>query len=148
MKNELLEAVSEQFAGAVLPLFHKKIFKAIPIDKLPLHLTPSNMDVLFLLLEIRSATISELCNHLKISRPNMTPIIDKLVEYKLVERKTSEEDRRVTQISITALGDQLCKELQNSMRDHIKSTFASLENDDLIALKECLATLKTILMKV
>jgi len=148
MKNELLEVISEHFATAVLPLLHKKIFKAIPVDKLPLHLTPSNVDVLFLLFEMRSATVSELCNHLKISRPNMTPLIDKLVEYKLVERKTSEEDRRVIQIKITELGDQFCKEGQIFIRNHIKSTFATLENDDLIALKECFATLKTILMKI
>lgn len=148
MKDELLEVISEHFAVAILPLLHKKIFKGIPLDKMSLQMTPSNMDVLFMLSEVREATISELCHHLNISRPNMTPIIDKLVQYQLVERQTSEEDRRVTKIKITAYGDQFFNEACKIIRNHIKSAFASLDNDDLTALKECFVTLKTILIKI
>lgn len=147
MKNELLDTIPEYFV-AVMPLLKKKIFRTFPIDKMPLQLSRTNLETLFVLFEMRRTTVSELSNQLHISRPNMTPLIDKLVQHKLVERKTNEEDRRVIQIEITAEGDQFCKELHGLLLEQIKSKLDSLENEDLIELKKCMISLKSIVMKI
>src|SRR5690554_4607528 len=110
MKKEVLDSISEHFT-VIFPLFHKKIFGQISADEMTLQLSPTNIHVLFILFELRSATVSELSNQLKISRPNMTPLLDKLIQFGLAVRKTRENDRRVIQIDITDEGDKLCKEM-------------------------------------
>jgi DNA-binding MarR family transcriptional regulator len=104
--------------------------------------------VLFLLFEIRRASVSELCNLLNISGPNMTPLIDKLAQLNLLSRNPSAEDRRVIQIEITAEGDSFCKEIQLLIHGQIESTLDSLNDDDLIVLRESLFSLKSIIMKI
>jgi DNA-binding MarR family transcriptional regulator len=124
------------------------MFRNFPMEKIPLQLSRSNKEVLFSLFEVRSASVTELCNLLHISGPNMTPLIDKLVQFKLLSRKPSEEDRRVVQIEITNEGDLYCKELQLLLQEQIESNLDSLDDEDLIVLKESLISLKSIIMKI
>jgi DNA-binding MarR family transcriptional regulator len=147
MKAELLKTISEHFAS-IVPLLHKKMFRNFPMEKIPLQLTRSNKEVLFSLFEIRRASVTELCNLLHISGPNMTPLIDKLVKFKFLCRKPSEEDRRVVQIEITNEGDLFCKEMKLLLQQQIESNLDSLDDEDLIVLRESLISLKKIIMKI
>lgn len=94
MRTELLDSVSESFVTAV-PLIKKNLFRSFSIDHVPFQLSRSNLEALFSLNELRSASVSQLCNHLGISPPNMTPLIDKLVLNGLANRMTTEEAGQV-----------------------------------------------------
>ncbi len=147
MNAEIMETISESFV-TVVPLLKKKLFRTFPIDNMPFQLSRSNLEVLFALYEARTATVSELCNQMRISRPNMTPLVDKLVLHELVDRRSGAEDRRVIQIRITAAGDQLCKEMHERLMNQIKSKLNSLEHADLIELQKCMISLKSIALKI
>jgi len=147
MRTELLDTVSECFMTAV-PLIKKKLFRSFSLDNIPFQLSRSNLEVLLSLYELRSASVTELCNQLRISRPNMTPLIDKLVNHELAERTTSTEDRRVVKIAITSGGDQLCKELQKKLTEQIRLKLDSLNDDDLLELRKCMASLQSIASKI
>ncbi|BBI36312.1 MarR family transcriptional regulator [Cohnella abietis] len=147
MKADLIDTISHYFLTDVR-LLRKKLFTSFPTDKIPHHLTRSNLEVLFVLFELRRTSVTDLCNRLCISRPNMTPLINKLVQHDWVERQTSSEDRRVIQIAITTKGDQFCKEIHELLLSQIKLRLESLETEDLIELKRCMDSLKSIAKKI
>ncbi|QJD85393.1 MarR family winged helix-turn-helix transcriptional regulator [Cohnella herbarum] len=147
MRTELLDSVSESFVTAV-PLIKKNLLRSFSIDHIPFQLSRSNLEALFSLNELRSASVSQLCNHLGISPPNMTPLIDKLVINGLANRTTSTEDRRVVQIEITEDGEQLCIDLQRRLAEQIRSKLDSLSDEDLIELRQCMRSLRNIASKI
>ncbi len=147
MKTEVLDTISEYFI-TVGPLLKKKLFRNFPINKIPHNLSRSNWEVLFTLFDMRQATVTDLCKQLGISRPNMTPLVDKLVLQGWVDRRTSEADRRVIFIEITPAGDQICKEIHGQLMEQIKSKLAPLDYDNLIELEKCMITLKSIAAKI
>jgi DNA-binding MarR family transcriptional regulator len=147
MRTELLDTVSECFVTA-LPLIKKNLFRSFSIDNIPFQLSRSNLEALFSLYELRGASVSQLCNQLGISPPNMTPLIDKLVHNGLASRMTSTEDRRVVRIEITADGERLCMDLQKRLTDQIRSKLDSLSDEDLIELRKCMGSLRNIASKI
>ncbi|MFB5762833.1 MarR family transcriptional regulator [Paenibacillus medicaginis] len=122
--------------------------KGAPIPDSSLPLSNSNYHVLFLLHEMRCSTVSELSRQLNISRPNMTPVLDKLVKYDLVFRKASETDRRVVEVEITRQGDDLVQELGERFALGIRERLSTLSEKDLQRMCSCLDELKTILLKL
>jgi len=132
----------------IFPLLHKKVFKAPPVDQMEYHLSPTNMEVLMRLYEMRTSSVSELSGQLHISRPNMTPLVDKLVQFGLVDRKTSQEDRRVIQLDITEEGDRYCRNICQCFADQLRDKLESLEETDLTELNGCLSKFKTIIAKM
>lgn len=118
------------------------------MDQMKYHLSPTNMEVLIRLYELRSSTVSELSGQLHISRPNMTPLVDKLVQFGLVDRKTSQEDRRVIQLDITEEGDRHCRSMCQCFADQLREKLVSLEESDLVELNSCLFRFKSIVAKM
>ncbi|WP_355316390.1 MarR family winged helix-turn-helix transcriptional regulator [Paenibacillus jiagnxiensis] len=97
---------------------------------------------------MRHSTVSELSKQLNISRPNMTPLLDKLVKYELVSRKPSETDRRVVEVEITRQGDELVREIGERLMLDIRERLSGLPEKDLVQMCSCLNELKTILLKL
>ncbi|MFC5470109.1 MarR family winged helix-turn-helix transcriptional regulator [Cohnella suwonensis] len=147
MTTELRHSVSECFIN-VVPLLHKKLMRSLPADAKSLNLTRSSFEILRVLYERRKATISELCSLMHISRPNMTPLLDKLEELRLVLRQSAEGDRRVTEVVITEEGESYCSHIRELFLEQIRSKLATLGEEDLAELGDCLATLKKIAGKI
>jgi DNA-binding MarR family transcriptional regulator len=57
-------------------------------------------------------TSSDLANALNVSRPNVTSIINSLMEKGMVEQRDDEFDRRVKRIVLTPLGNKVLEEIQ------------------------------------
>ena len=55
------------------------------------HMPPSHTQVLLLLHENGTLAVSEIGKRLAISRPNMTPLLNKLIQEELIERHYSEK---------------------------------------------------------
>ncbi|CAM4338800.1 MarR family winged helix-turn-helix transcriptional regulator [Paenibacillus tarimensis] len=147
MRDELIEELSQQFM-VLMPLLHKKIFDRIPEEDLPaLHLTPANGRLLIILNEMRRATVSDLSQQISISRPNMTPLIDKLVQEGLACRKPCTQDRRVTYIEITPKGDQICGIFHRVIAGRVKDMLSGLEEEDLNDMIVHMNRMKEILLK-
>ena len=85
----------------------------------------------------------ELC----ISKPNMTPVIDKLVEEGLVTRDYDPTDRRVILIQTTPKALEVLKEGQEYIKDVIKEKLTPLNEEDISTLSSSLDKLLTIIKK-
>ncbi|MET3212062.1 UNVERIFIED_CONTAM: DNA-binding MarR family transcriptional regulator [Paenibacillus sp. PvR008] len=138
--------ISENILG-LFPIVRKKFLTFGTLD-IPLHLSPNNFQVLMLLREVRLSTVSELSKQLNVSRPNMTPLLDKLVEHGLADRQSCDSDRRVVNVAITQEGDAFCKQVFNIFSGKIQERLVLLSEEDLLHLSETLNELKQIFLKI
>ncbi|MCM1565378.1 MAG: MarR family transcriptional regulator [Dehalobacter sp.] len=70
-------------------------------------IVPSHGDILVILFHGEKYTMKELADRINRSKPTVTVLIDKLVEYGYVEREKSCTDSRVTYIKLTGKGIEL-----------------------------------------
>ncbi len=138
--------ISENILG-LFPIVKKKFFTFGTLD-IPLHLSPNNFQVLMLLREVRLSTVSDLSKQLNVSRPNMTPLLDKLVEHGLADRQSCDSDRRVVNVAITQEGDAFCEQVFNTFSGKIQERLVLLSEEDLLHLSETLNELKQIFLKI
>ncbi|TKH44451.1 transcriptional regulator, partial [Paenibacillus terrae] len=146
MDTQLLGNISENILG-LFPMVKKKFFSYGALD-FPLHLSPNNFQVLLLLREVRLSTVSDLSKQLNVSRPNMTPLLDKLVELGLADRNSCDSDRRVVNVAITEEGDAFCEQVFHTFSNKIQERLVLLPEEDLLHLSETLNELKQILLKI
>ena len=109
---------------------------------------PSHVRVIFYLLESNASPISQIADNLGISKSNMTPIIDNLINYGLVNRYPDSRDRRILRVELT---DKACK-LLDSFRISICNSFVEkispLSDDEVVMLNDSISNLITILKKL
>lgn len=70
-------------------------------------IVPSHGDILVILFHGEKYTMKELADRINRTKPTVTVLIDKLVEYGYVEREKSCTDSRVTYIKLTVKGMEL-----------------------------------------
>ena len=129
-----------------LPIMIKKIIK---FDTAPIKLPPLNqLMVLGLLHEEGSSSISELCNKLTISRPQMTIVVDKLVDLDLVYRVHNEGDRRTININVTEKGKKYCLKMSEIAKENLKHKLMNLSQEDLSILLKSIEVTKNIFKKL
>lgn len=131
-------------------LFIDSIFiKNLPAKYISdISLPPSHIKVILYLEKVKSSPISQIANKLNISKSNMTPIIDRLIELNLVNRYSDNNDRRVLRVELTPKALELFEFLKSIANDAIKDKISSLSDDDLDALSDSLHTLTSILSKL
>ncbi len=92
--------------------------------------------------------IAEIGDRLHIARAQMTHLIDKLVQLKLVERQSDLTDRRTTIITLSSYGRAVWKEHKASVMHAVQETMAQLQDEDLRALSDTLEKLQEILSRL
>ncbi|WP_010269099.1 MarR family winged helix-turn-helix transcriptional regulator [Paenibacillus senegalensis] len=146
MKDDDVRLFSEYFM-LLIPLMQNKVFSFRKEELPAIRLSESARRTLALLHEIRCAIVSDLSDELNISRPNMTPLLDKLAEQGLVSRLPCGVDRRQIYVQITAKGDELCREYQQLITSKIKEMIDHLDEEELREMIEHMKRLKSILIK-
>lgn len=109
---------------------------------------PSHMKVLFHLLNIKSTSVSNVAKCLDISKPNMTPIIDKLISEGFVHRYTDPKDRRKFKIELTDKAYKFLEEKKIEMKNNLSERISSLEEDDLINIDYHINEMSKIIKKI
>ena len=99
MDEKNLTKISEDFF-VLMMLLHKKVVKLEDFMK-SMAMPPSHVKVVFYLAHNGPSSVSSIARDLCISKPNMTPIIDKLLECGYVTRYEDPKDRRVIRIEVT-----------------------------------------------
>ena len=128
----------------LFPLFKKKLFKHEKMNQLP----PSYFHVLKVLMKRGELPMSEVGRMVYRSKSNMTSLIDKLVENKLVKRLPDKKDRRVINIDITDNGIELLMNWRKFSNDNIKMNLSTLSDDELEKFYDSVETMKIILLKM
>jgi DNA-binding MarR family transcriptional regulator len=92
--------------------------------------------------------VSEIGKRLLISKPQMTPLIDRLIAQGLVERTPNTRDRRVIMISVTDGGRKKLDECRAQIANNLGRKLAALSEQELGELSAALAKLVEIGSKV
>ena len=100
------------------------------------------------ILSVNSRPVSEIGKILVVSKPQMTHLVDKLVELDLVERHSDSTDRRVIHLVLTSKGRVLLEDLKLKARENLRKRLAVLTSEELKAMSEALKTLMSIAAKL
>ena len=141
-----LETTIQNFIS-IIPLFKKKLLH----DNCKFNkgnLNHSHFQILAVLKKEGKLPISEVGKKLVISTPNMTKLLNKLIDEGMIERIPGEKDRRIININLTEKGSTYLKnsflEIQSSLKDKI----SSLPDEKLDKLNDSLITLKEVLNEI
>ena len=104
--------------------------------------------ILGILVSLGPLPISEIGRQLHISKPNMTPLIDKLVEEGWVKRSRSDKDRRVINVEITEEGIKFLFEARKVVEENIKENLSCLDESEIETLNESLENIKKLTLKI
>jgi DNA-binding MarR family transcriptional regulator len=112
-----------------------------------LNITPLHFEIMFHLDRDGTMHIAEIGDRLQIARAQMTQLIDKLVDLKMVKRQIDENDRRIMNISLTRKGHIYIKEQTNSLDNVTREILSSLNANELEQISISLRKLRDTLIK-
>lgn len=92
-------------------------------------ISSTQLHVLFTLLSDGPTTMSHLAESLDVSLPNVTGIVDRMVEHGLVERGGADADRRVVTVRATDTGRSTVEEIDLVRRRQLGAVLAQLNPD-------------------
>ncbi|MGL4346339.1 MAG: MarR family winged helix-turn-helix transcriptional regulator [Cellulosilyticaceae bacterium] len=134
MSHTNLPKISEDLFGLVVKL-NSTIFKQGEFLK-TMPLPPSHVKVIFYLVHNAPTTMSDLAHHLCISKSNMTPIIDKLIDEGLVIRTENPKDRRTILIEATPKTHELFETHKQLIKQRLATRIEHLSPEDLAKLHQ------------
>ncbi|MDV4151650.1 MarR family transcriptional regulator [Clostridium sp. AL.422] len=108
----------------------------------------SHMKVIFYLAKKKTMSVSDVAKCLDISKPNMTPIIDKLINEGFVLRYTDPKDRRKYNIELTEKGYIFINEKKLEMKSNLTNRLSFLEENDLMRLDSIINNMNEIISKL
>ena len=108
----------------------------------------SHVRVLICLEHHGSMSISEIAKKLGIYKPNMTPILDKLIQEGFIIRCEDPKDRRILRIQLTEKADEFIKEQKKKLKEIFAHKISHLSEEDLNTLIKSSSELSGILSKL
>ena len=110
--------------------FHRKIRVRLSNELSRGKITIPQYHIMYFLSDRRRATMSELAEHLLVSRAAVTGLVDKLVKTGFVKRKFSCEDRRIIMISLTEKGKIVISKIKKQFNSLLVSAFNKLSSEE------------------
>ncbi|NPV90604.1 MAG: MarR family transcriptional regulator [Firmicutes bacterium] len=111
-------------------------------------LSPGQFHALVILDKNGPMSMSELAGEMKVSKQQLTPLINKLIDSGLAARKTDESDRRIIRIEITDSGGDKVHSLMTEMRQRFRKRIQVLPEHELAELDQMLKRIKEILSHI
>lgn len=150
MKDSILDSISEELFST-LPLIdrsiRRKLFKTAQTG-FRADITPPHTEIMRLLKDEGTLHAAEIGKRLQIARPQMTHLIDKLVDLGVADRQADTEDRRTINITLTDNGKMVLAEHDRRIINAAMETLAPLTYKELEELSEVLKKLKEIFLKI
>ncbi len=91
-------------------------------------IVPSHGDILVILFQEEKCSMKDLANRINRTKPTVTVLVEKLMEYGFVEREKSRTDNRVTYVKLTNKGIEL-KPIFDDISKKIDALFYGDLND-------------------
>ena len=128
----------------VMPLLRKRMLR---LDRMQAEygIPLSHVQVLAMLEEPGSMSVSEISRRFGIAKPNITPLVDRLISAGLVERVRNKADRRVVDVYILDAGREKLREIQKVLYDHVLNWSSTVSADDYAQLDSALSTVLRVL---
>ncbi len=147
MSNDKLDLIVSDFIS-IMPLFQKKLIKEGCGFHHNAKFNHSQFQVMLVLKTQGKSPISEVAKRLLISTPNMTKLLNKLIDEGMVDRAHDDKDRRIVNISLTDTGDKYLEERFNMVKLSMKDRLSSLSADQIDTLFDSLKNLKEVLVDI
>jgi len=128
----------------ILPLIKKRLLHMDLVQRE--HGTPlSHVQVLAMLNDVGTMSVSEISRRLGIAKPNITPLVDRLYESGYVDRQHDENDRRVVNIVLLDAGKEKLNAIRATIARQIQLQADGLSVSEFRELNESLASVVRIL---
>ena len=95
----------------------------------------SHVQVLTMLGENGVMTVSEISQRLGIAKPNITPLVDRLIADGYVERRRDETDRRVVKVVLLPEGEEQLASIQETIVRHAMRWVGTIPDKDFYELE-------------
>ena len=139
----MIDAVAQNMFH-VLPLLKKRLMHMDMVQKE--HGTPlSHVQVLAMLQDAGSMSVSEISRRLGIAKPNITPLVDRLYEAGYVDRQHDENDRRVVNIVLMPAGEEKLAAIRATIARQIQAQSEDLSVSEFRELSDSLQSIVRIL---
>lgn len=150
MSGQIIDDRLNNIADNILfffPFFYRKILK-VPHTR-P-RVNPINMQyhVLSMLMIQGILPTSAIGGRLGISKPNVTSLVDRLIELGYAERRPDASDRRVINIAVTEKGRRFIANRKRQARNSIKRYLAVLQPAEIEDLAVALESFRKIISKI
>ena len=113
----------------VVPLAMRLIRKKLREHGAQLLSVPQFRTLLFISSN-RGASLSEVADHIGLTLPSMSALVDGLVTRNFVTRRTRPEDRRCVDLTLTERGETTLRSARNATQDYLKLRFSSLPESE------------------
>jgi len=90
------------------------------------------------------SSLSDLAEHLGLTLPSASKLVDGLVKQKLLTRKECAEDRRKLTLMLTQTGTSIIDSARDSARTHLAEKLKYLSDDDLETISQAMQILHPI----
>ncbi len=146
ISKQISQEIIQNLLGAI-PVIHRKL-TAVLDDGVGQGLTHYHFAILGMLSRTESLTASEIGRRLIVSKPQMTAIIDKLVDSGLVARQPDSKDRRIINIYLTEQGKEVLDKAVRLVQKNFEKKFTQLSREDLDLLCQSLRNIRNIGVKI
>jgi DNA-binding MarR family transcriptional regulator len=133
---------------ATFPLFMYKVFHDFHPGSGVLELNKTHMKALMIIYIENNPYMTKVCYHMNMEKGSLTPVIDRLIEMKLVERRRNPVDRRKVNLHLTELGLSLVQANLHRAHRHILEKLKHLPEEDIQRFKNALLDLHEITLKL
>jgi DNA-binding MarR family transcriptional regulator len=140
---QLLDSVAQNMFQA-LPLLRKRLLHMDVVQAehgIPL----SHVQVLSMLNDGGSLSVSDISHRLGIAKPNITPLVDRLLDMGLVQRQRDETDRRVVNVLITPAGTARLSAIRATITGQVQQQADHLSASEFKELAQALESITRIL---
>ncbi len=144
--TNLTDSIAQNLFAA-LPIFRKRLLHMDVIQR-EYNIPLSHVQVLAMLNDNGSMSVSEISRRLGIAKPNITPLVDRLTEARLADRERDAQDRRVVNIIIRPEGIEKLAAIRGTMLELVTQWAENLSSADMKELNESLASITRILGSV
>jgi MarR family transcriptional regulator, organic hydroperoxide resistance regulator len=103
--------------------------------------TMPQLKSLFFISNQGSTSLGKLASALGVTPANVTGIVDRLVENKLITRIENADDRRMLIVRTTGKGEELVANLRERTRSYLSKALSDLNTDELANLSSGLGSL-------
>ncbi len=131
----------------IMMILHKRIFNPSIIAKRS-KISQAQLGIMFTLLRIENPSVSQLAKLLRISKPNMTPLLDSLIELGYIKRDRDKKDRRILRISLTKEGKAFYEKMKEYNSEAIENGMKSLTPEEAEEMARCSGILLSLLKKI
>ena len=142
-RQETLEKIARQVLTAA-PVFKKKLVRP-DIEQKDNPIPLSYVQVLAALDEADRLSVSEISARFDIAKPNITPLIDRMINAGYVTRERNAADRRVVHVVILDKGREKVRDTVEALRVCMDAWAKELDAGKLETLSDALETIRQLL---